>query len=65
MVPLFDLQSVIVAFHGHSHLLANIVFSGMIKYYYWQKMNKLSQENILKLLNILNDDSVLLHMLWA
>ena len=26
MVPLFDLQSVIVTFHGHSHFLANIVF---------------------------------------
>ena len=37
MVPLFDLQSVVVAFHGHSHFLANIDFSGMIKYYYWQK----------------------------
>ena len=25
-VPLFDLQSLIVTFHGHSHFLANIVF---------------------------------------
>ena len=25
-VPLFDLQSAIVTFHGHSHYLANIVF---------------------------------------
>ena len=31
MVPLFGLQSMIVTFHGHSHFLANIVFSGMIK----------------------------------
>ena len=37
MVPLFDLQSVIVTFHGHSIFLANIVVSGMIKYFYWQK----------------------------
>ena len=36
MVPLFDIQSMIVTFHGHSHFLANIVFSGMIKYFYWQ-----------------------------
>ena len=50
MVPLFDIQSVIVTFHGHSYFLAYIVFfSGMIKYFYWQKRSKLSQENIFKL----------------
>ena len=46
---LFDLQSAVVTYHGHPHYLANIVFSGMIRYFYWQKRNKVSQENIFKL----------------
>ena len=60
-VPLISLQSAILTFPGHTHLLANIVFFKPDKIFLMAKRARTCRKNIFKLKN----GSVLLHIVWT